>query len=799
MSQGPVLGIDLGTTNSVVAVADGGQARVLKDPEGRRMVPSVVSFHPDGHNLVGYDARDRRLVDAANTVYAVKRLIGRPFDSPEVARARERFAFQIVESKHGGSVVKVRKGKYALAEISAMVLRELRRVAEMALEEPCERAVVTVPANFNELQRSATKAAGKVAGLDVLRILNEPTAAALAYGYGTGGSEKVAVYDLGGGTFDITILELEKDVFEVLSTAGDTFLGGEDLDGAVAEVMSEAFLMQHGWDPRGDHQAFERLKAAGEWAKCQLSSEEAVELTVEELTHGRGGKALDLQFQMTRTELEGVARPWLERSFAVCDEALHSAGIKASELGSVVLVGGSTRMPLCREMVEGYFGKAPRVDIDPDMVVAQGAAIHGYALGGARPSPTRSVPKPKSQLGRVALKKMTRADLEAKRKERKRKRTMLGMPNQPAFAPPELPEAQPPPERPRRPTRPPPRDMPDLPPPSRPPGPPVIAQEVVEIRGSDGRMPKTTLDIELDHLTPEGDMGGDALDDLKPPSFAPAADPFADLAPDDPFAEPLAGGDSRLLAQSGLGGGDLDDPFGMPGPARKRPPPPTPLDALPPPAKKRREPTVPFEVERHAPPPIQPAPPPIQPAPMQALPDLPVPTLDEAPSRPPAAARSEAPPAAPARAQPVVPMPPQPPPLLMDVTPHSLGIETAGGFCRRLITKSSPVPTEQTRTFTTARDDQREVAVRVCQGESDQFAENEVVGEVVLEDLPPMARGELSIEVLFIIEADGTLAVEARDAQSGRSQRIHINLRGGLSDADIAAMRMRLESEELTS
>ncbi|MEQ8459409.1 MAG: Hsp70 family protein [Sandaracinaceae bacterium] len=797
MSEGPVLGIDLGTTNSVVAVADGGQARVLKDLDGRRMVPSVVSFHPDGHTLVGYDARERRLVDAANTVYAVKRLIGRPFESPEVRRARERFAFQIVESKHGGSVVKVRRGTYALAEISAMVLRELRRVAEASLDEPCERAVVTVPANFNELQRSATKAAGKVAGLSVLRILNEPTAAALAYGYGSGGSEKVAVYDLGGGTFDITILELEKDVFEVLSTAGDTFLGGEDLDGAVAEVMSEAFLMQHGWDPRGDRQAFERLKAAGEWAKCQLSDEASVELTVEELTHGRGGKALDLQFQMTRAELEDVARPWLERSFAVCDEALQSAGIKASELGSVVLVGGSTRMPLCRQMVEGYFGKAPRTDIDPDMVVAQGAAIHGYALGGVR-EPRRPVPKPgakpRSQLGRVALKKMTRADLEEKRKQRRKKRTMLGMPNQPAFAPPELPEAQPPPERPKRPTRPPPREMPDLPPPSRPPGASVVAQRVVEVHA--GKMPRTTLDIDLDHLAP-GDDARDLLDELKPPSFAPAADPFADLAPDDPFAEPLAGGDSRVLSQSSLGGADLDDPFGIGGPAPKKRPPPSPLDALPPP-RKRREETIQFGTEPTGgagaglpPPPPPPAAP--------AAPDLPIPTLGEPPPRPPARAPSEAPVPAPMRAQPVVPMPPQPPPLLMDVTPHSLGIETAGGFCRRLITKSSPVPTEQTRTFTTARDEQREVAVRICQGESDQFGENEAVGEVVLDDLPPKARGDLEIEVVFIIEADGTLAVEARDAASGRSQKIHINLRGGLSDADIAAMRMRLESEEIAS
>ena len=319
MSDGPVLGIDLGTTNSVVAVADGGQARVLRDIEGHRLVPSVVSFHPNGETLVGYDARERRLVDAKNTVYAVKRLIGRPFNSPEVTRARERFGFDIIENKHGGSVVQVRKGRYALAEISAMVLRQLRRVAESALGEHCERAVITVPANFNELQRSATKAAGKVAGLDVLRILNEPTAAALAYGLGQGQREKVAVYDLGGGTFDITILELDDDVFEVLSTAGDTFLGGEDIDGAIGEAMSDAFLKTHRWDPRVDLQAFERLKAAGEWAKCELTTETRVELTVEDLHRGTSGEALNLEFALSRAELEEIVDKFTRTCATVLD------------------------------------------------------------------------------------------------------------------------------------------------------------------------------------------------------------------------------------------------------------------------------------------------------------------------------------------------------------------------------------------------------------------------------------------------------------------------------------------------
>ncbi|MBX3274872.1 MAG: Hsp70 family protein, partial [Sandaracinaceae bacterium] len=565
MSQGPVLGIDLGTTNSVVAVADGGQARVLTDAEGRRLLPSVVSFHPNGETLIGYDARERRLVDAANTVYAIKRLIGRPFDSSEVKRARERFAFTIGKSKHGAAVVEVRRGKYALAEISAMVLRQLRRNAEAELGVSCERAVITVPANFNELQRSATKAAGKVAGLDVLRIINEPTAAALAYGFGKGARERIAVYDLGGGTFDMTVLELDDDVFEVLGTAGDTFLGGEDVDGEVANAMCDAFLRQHGWDPRTDPQAFERLKAAGEWAKCQLSSELATELTVQELTHGEGGRALDLHFSMTRDELEALARPYIQRTFQVCDEVMRNAGLRASEIGNVVLVGGMTRMPIIQRMVEGYFGRRPRADIDPDLVVAQGAAIHGYTIGGEV-----AVPRPRA-LGKVALTKMSREEVEARRQTRARRKTMLGVPQQPAFAPEERPASNVPPPQPAR------RSVAPGPLPPLPDAPTRVAEigadqitthvtdldaiptNVVDVKSIrpapviSVSTPKTTLDGDLDRLAPE-------------PAGPDLSSPFA--AELDPFVAPQAGrktttlpGTQRLALDSAPPDAALDDPF----------------------------------------------------------------------------------------------------------------------------------------------------------------------------------------------------------------------------------------------
>ncbi|MBX7196843.1 MAG: Hsp70 family protein, partial [Sandaracinaceae bacterium] len=437
MSSPPVLGIDLGTTNSVVAVADGSRVQVLVDAEGNRLIPSVVSFHPQGDVLVGYAARERRLLDARNTVYSVKRLIGRPYDSPEVTRARQRFAFDLVEGPNKSVLVRARNETYTLPEISAFVLREVRRVAEQALGTECGRAVITVPANFNELQRAATKAAGKVAGLEVMRILNEPTAAALAYGYGrgakrpAGGRERIAVYDFGGGTFDVTILELSGDVFEVMATAGDTFLGGDDIDVLVAEQMAGAFLDHHRFDPRNDPQAYERLRAAAEWSKCQLTTEPEVHLRVEELAYGDAGQSLDLTFGLSRTALEKLARPLVERSFAVCDEAMRIAGIATTQLDTVILVGGTTRMPLVRQMVKEFFGHEPQASIDPDLVVSQGAALQGYSLRADR----GSMP-PSKAVAKVALKKAgPQVEKREARKQELKKEIEAARPKQPAFAP----------------------------------------------------------------------------------------------------------------------------------------------------------------------------------------------------------------------------------------------------------------------------------------------------------------------------------------------------------------------------
>ena len=391
MSKGPVIGIDLGTTNSVVAVADQPGGRVLAGSDGLKLIPSVVSFHPSGDVLVGAPAKERRLLDAQNTVYSVKRLIGRPYTSYEVKQAQERFAFELSEGPSGGVLVTARGETYTLSEISAFVLRHVRKVAEEALGKECSQAVVTVPANFNELQRSATKAAGRVAGLDVLRILNEPTAAALAYGYNKTSTERVAVYDLGGGTFDITILQLAGDVFEVLATAGDTFLGGDDVDTSVADHMAAQFLEQNRYDARQDRQAYERLRAAAEWAKIQLSAKPDVKLCIEELAYGDGGVALNLDYALTRQQLEHMCQPLVARSFDVCEDAMKAAGLRPTQLDNVILVGGSTRIPLLQRMVAEYFGRKPLVNIDPDLVVAQGAALQAQSL---------SLPSRKAPVGR---------------------------------------------------------------------------------------------------------------------------------------------------------------------------------------------------------------------------------------------------------------------------------------------------------------------------------------------------------------------------------------------------------------
>ncbi|MBI5515274.1 MAG: Hsp70 family protein, partial [Deltaproteobacteria bacterium] len=376
----PAVGIDLGTTNSVVAVSLGGKPQVLTDKAGGPLIPSVVAFPEGSVPLVGKAARARRALDPANTVYSVKRLLGRPFKSEECRRARSRMAFELKEGADSAIVVSTRGGEHTLPELSALILREVRRVAEESLGEKIDRCVVTVPANFNELQRSSTKVAGRIAELDVIRILNEPTAAALAYGYGRGTREKICIFDFGGGTFDVTLLELSGNVFEVLATAGDTFLGGDDIDIALTESLAEPFERATKVDITRDRLVFDMLRDAAEQAKIELSFKDRAELDF----RSAGAKTLKFQKSLTREDLEAVAAPFVSRTFDVCAEALKLANLRPTDLTAVILVGGSTRIPAVRQRVSQFFGRDPLTNLPPEEVVGLGASILAEALTGGK-------------------------------------------------------------------------------------------------------------------------------------------------------------------------------------------------------------------------------------------------------------------------------------------------------------------------------------------------------------------------------------------------------------------------------
>ena len=566
-----VVGIDLGTTNTVVACVRGGQVHVLADEQGRRLLPSVVSFPPNGEVLVGYAAKERRVLDARNTIASIKRLIGRPWDSAEMARARRRFAFELKEGPGHGPLIVVRGQEHTLSEISSFVVERAKHIAERALGETVDRAVITVPAHFNELQRAATKVAGRVAGLDVLRIINEPTAAALAYGLGRSTQERIAVYDFGGGTFDCTLLQLSGNVFEVLATAGDSFLGGDDLDIAIAERMAEAFLRTHRFDPRSDAQAFERLSVAGEKVKIELSSNDRMRIELRELA---GSARVDVDFGMTRGELEMLAAPLVERTFAVCQEALAIARLPVSAFDKVILVGGSTRIPLVRRQVEQFFGAPPLDRVNPDEVVAIGAAVQAAALTESRVR----------------------------------------------------------------------RDIPPAPLPG-------------------ARNPH-------------------------PPSHSPASVVEDDVT--------LSTDMTALLAER-----------------EKRA---RPRDAVP-------------------------------------LPDL--------------------------------------PPVLVDVTPRALVVETAGGWCDVVVQRNSKIPCERIRAFATSSDGQTVVRVRVAQGEEAMFRQNTYLGEVELSGLRAAPRGQVTIQVRFEVDESGTLQVFATDLSTGREAYAMLQLIGIAGVESVAEMRAR--------
>jgi molecular chaperone DnaK len=514
-----VIGIDLGTTNSCVAIMDGTQARVIENSEGARTTPSIVAF-TDDERLVGQAAKRQAVTNSENTIFAVKRLIGRRYDDPVTAKDKGMVPYRIVPGPNGDAWVEVKGEKYSPSQISAFILQKMKETAESYLGEKVTQAVITVPAYFNDSQRQATKDAGKIAGLDVLRIINEPTAAALAYGLDKQGTKTIAVYDLGGGTFDISILEIDEGLFEVKSTNGDTFLGGEDFDMRIVQYLADEFKKEHGVDLTKDKMALQRLKEAAEKAKIELSSSSQTEInqpfiSMDPKTH----QPLHLVLKLTRAKLESLVADLIQRTMKPCQSALKDAGIAKSDIDEVVLVGGMTRMPKVIEEVTKFFGKDPHKGVNPDEVVAAGAAI-----------------------------------------------------------------------------------------------------------------------------------------------------------------------------QAGVLQGDVKDV------------------------------------------------------------------------------------------------------VLLDVTPLSLGIETLGGVFTRLIDRNTTIPTKKGQIFSTAEDNQNAVTIRVFQGEREMAADNKLLGQFNLEQIPPAPRGVPQIEVTFDIDANGIVSVSAKDKGTSREQKITIQASGGLSDSDIE--RMVREAEE---
>ncbi len=588
----PAIGIDLGTTNTVISVVRDGTPIVIPDETGATLLPSVVSFHPNGGALVGARARERRFIDPDNTIFSVKRLIGRRWETPEVEQAQAYFPFKLKRGADGLALVVARGNAYALPTISSLVLRRAKRIAERFLGTEVNRAVITVPAAFNDLQRASTKTAAEESGLEVLRVLNEPTAAAVAYGLDAttgvstaGGVKRIAVYDLGGGTFDLTLLEFSGNVIEVLGTAGDSFLGGDDMDSLVLGQMVFSVLEQTRFDPRGDRSLMARLRLTAEQVKISLSSREAAEVELKNLTMV-DGVPISAKFSMKRAEINSLAKPLVDKSIDVCNTALGIAKLSASSFDHVVLVGGATRMPLVKQTIAAHFGREPLCHVNPDEVVAVGAANHANSL--------------------------TESEQTC---------------------------------------------------------PSLRAAPIVPRAAKWGALPPPSITTT------------DPVDDVE-----------RDGSPETPYQE-------RESTYSGEA----------------------------------------FERDHQEPSMFAPLP--------SVWPSLPKRTAM----------------------------------LLVDVTSHTLAVQTVGGFVDSIIDRNTSIPCSETRTFSTAFDNQTEVAIRVCQGEAKSFAENAAIGELVLSGVRPARRGEIAIDVTFELDADGMLQVRARENGSSREvvAKMHIDLRTG--------------------
>ncbi len=707
----PIVGIDLGTTNSVVSVCDAsGQPKVLTDQRGTKIHPSVVSFHPNGSVIVGVDAKQRRVIDPRNTVYSAKRLIGRQWKSKEIQAAIGRMPYTIKEGANQQPVLVTRGGEFAVPEISAIVLDHVRNIAKQALGQEISRAVVTVPASFTDAQRSATATAGAIAGITVVRVLNEPTAAALAYGHQRQLSRTIAVYDFGGGTFDVTILRLQDQVYEVLATAGDSFLGGDDIDEVLMHHMADQFLASHRIDVRENEVGVMRLRAVAEQTKIELSRRTRAIVKVDEIAYGPGGAPLNLEVEITRDQLVERAAPFFDRSFAVCEEAMRLAQVSAAQIEDVVLVGGTTKIPHVRERVTRFFQRPPRTDVNPEEAVAMGAALQASALErilSRRPT-TRapSVPLPEAAPGTFEDDAAT---------AEKRTTSPMGA------------EVRPPRTRTER---------------------AVARGEQVD------RFEEPTGAKAIARITKPGAAAPPPIPSAKRTMIGmpvtPGPQPHGEDAGTGELTIERLGTESTR-AESG--------PIGVAGPAPVGPAIAGDGWSQPPTVPAAQMPTL-----IGAQPPVVPA--------------AQLPTLVGAMAVGAAGGAQFAP-------------PPRGGPQVMDVTPRGLGIGTVAGFCEELIRRNSRVPAEMKKMFSTSRDQQQMVRIRVCQGESRRIDDNVILGDLVLEGLPARPRGETSIEVTFQLDASGILQVRARDAQTGQEQRASLDIVGAQSPQEVAAARER--------